>query len=217
MNSHRDSVGAGHDTLPQAKDVGQLLKPVAEVGEANETPTETPRNPDRSGDCYQRSFISETQSYITQYVQTADQKAVFLFTSAAAILAFLSHDGASGRWLKDPLTWTAMDFVTFVSMATLALAALASVSVSVPRLPADQRGLVSFLGIARFATATEYAEELAGTPDGALLTLRAKHCHVLAAVCRKKYRVLRLAVALEAIGISGAVVYFLLSPHSGTP
>lgn len=208
--SDEQSTGPQPAPLPVSGDLGQLV-----AKSSAEAPPPTAAAMHTNGeDAYLPAFIGEAHSYITQYIQSADQKAMFLFGAAAALLAFLHQDGASGHWLRTPAAWGLVGTVTFMAMFALACAAIAAVAAIVPRLPASGKNLVSFLGIAEYKTPQEYAEGLAQTPHSALLAEKAQHCHTLAAVCCSKYRFLQAAVILEVIGVAGAVLYFLFAQGS---
>jgi len=215
--SDEEALGRLPAALPVSGELGELVP--EPPGEA--TPPAAASAPatlrTEEENAYLPAFVGEVHSYITQYIQSADQKAVFLFSAAAALLAFLHQDGGSLRWLKTPAAWGFLGTVTFVAMFALACAAIAAVAVVIPRLPASGRGLVSFLGIAEHGTPRQFAEALAQASKTALLAEKAQHCHTLATVCRTKYRLLRAAVIFEAIGVLGAVLYFLFAANAGTP
>lgn len=211
--SEEKAVGSLPSTLPVSGDLGQL---VAEpVTEAITPAASAPIPAHATENDYLPSFLAQTHSYVTQHIQGADQKAIFLFSAAAALLAFLHQDGASELWLKPLNDWGLIEAVTSAAMVSLALAAIAAVGVVTPRLPSPQKGLVSFLGIAAYHSEREYTADLNRAPRTALLAEKASHCHTLAKVCAVKYRLLRVAVIFETIGIIGAVVYFLFVRGGG--
>jgi hypothetical protein len=102
-----------------------------------------------------------------------------------------------------------MSAIIFVGMTALAGAAGVAVSVVVPRLPGKGKDLVSFNGISSHALPEDYGRAVFGAGPDALLMAKVHHCHTLAGVCRVKYSLLRIAVLLEAVGVTGTVVYFL--------
>jgi len=199
-------------SLPVTGELGELVREhPTEVAPPAAASSPTPVRPPSDDDTYLPTFVGETHSYITQYIQNADQKAVFLSGVAAALLAFLHQDRGSAWWLKPLAAWGFLSAVTLVAMLALAGAAIAAVAVIVPRLPGRGRGAVSFLGIAAYETPDEYAQSLLRTSGPALLAEKAQHCHTLAQVCCAKYRVLRIAVVLEALGMIAAVVYLVFA------
>ncbi len=95
--SEEKAVGPVPSPLPVSGDLGQLL---AEPAMEAAPPTASAPAPAQAGENgYLPDFLAETHSYVTQYIQAADQKAIFLFSAAAALLAFLHQDGAAERWL----------------------------------------------------------------------------------------------------------------------
>jgi len=207
------TVGRPQTPLPGGGDLGQLPTiltpdPVA--------PDATSATPPKSasptvGSEYMAVFVGETHAYVTQYIQAADQKAIFMFSAAAALLAFLYQDGAPAHWIKPLSEWGLISVLTFVGSTALAAAAALSVAVVVPRLPGDGQDLVSFNGIARHLSKDAYAAAVLGaTPDG-LLAAKSQHSYTLARVCRDKYYVLRAAVLLQVVGVAATLLYFVFS------
>lgn len=196
--------------LPVNREMGTLGTAPPTESDLSGTSAPTPLS-EEGENKYLPSFLAETNSYITQYIQGADQKAIFLFSIASAILAFLHQDGASEYWLRPLASWNLLSTITFTAMFSLASSIVISVSIVKPRLPGSEKGLVSFLGIANYEGPHEYAADLARTSRLALLTEKARHCYILAAICRKKYILLTYAVILEAIGLTTSVFYFLFA------
>lgn len=213
--SDEQTAGPPPTPLPVTAELGQLVaEPRAGAPPASEASSATAL-PAPSEDPYLPAFIGETHSYVTQYIQSADQKAVFLFSTATALLAFLHQDGGSARWLKAPAAWGFLGSVTCIAMLALAGAAVFAVAVVIPRLPGSAKSLVSFLGIAEHETPQEYADRLLRTPGPALLAEKAQHCYTLATVCRRKHRLLQGAVILEALGVAATMLYFLFARAGG--
>jgi hypothetical protein len=204
------NIDSSSTPLPVAREMGTLEKaPHVELDRLDSSAS-TPLS-EEGGNEYLPSFLAETSSYVTQYIQGADQKAIFLFSIASAILAFLHQDGASEYWLKPIASWNLLSTITFIAMFSLATSIIISISVVKPRLPGSEKGLVSFLGIANYGNPDEYAADLARTSRSALLTEKSRHCHILASICRRKYTLLTYAIILEAIGLTTSVFYFLFA------
>ncbi len=160
------------------------------------------------------SFVADTGSYITQYIVGADQKAVFLSGVAAAFLGFLVANGAL-RYLVNETAWGPAGWAAVLGTATSAGACLLSMWAVKPRLPGREKGLVSFLGIAAYESPNAYAEALAAVTPAVLVTERARHCYVLATICRRKSSLLLVAVLLEVLALLSGTLYFLLQPPGG--
>ena len=160
---------------------------------------------------YAPHFIDDVHSYIREHIRNADRKAVFFFGATTALLAFLHSVGASSRWLKPVPTWTVMDAITFVGMLTLAAAAMAAAFTVVPRLPGPKGGMLYFNAIAKYGSPSEYAAGVFGVTEHVLVTEKAEHCHVLARICRTKYRCLCVSLWLSFVGLAGTFAFLLFS------
>lgn len=154
-------------------------------------------------------FAEETHQYIREYIRLADQKATFFFTGGTALLAFLYKANVSSHWLKPIMTWNVLDVVAFVAMAALAVAALASMLVVIPRTPGSLRGYLFWEAIAEYESARTYADEVSQLSSASLFQIKAEHSYDLARVCRRKYRLLRLALRVGAVGLGAALLVFL--------
>ena len=94
-------------------------------------------------------------------------------------------------------------------MLALASAALTSACVVVPRLPGSKRGFLYFNAIAEHESPVEYAGGVLGATGQVLLTEKAKHCHILAVVCRSKYQFLRVSLWFSLVSLACAFAYLL--------
>ena len=162
---------------------------------------------------YAPQFVDDVHGYIREHIRNADRKATFFFGSMTAVLAFLYSVGASARWLKPIHTWNPMDAVTFLGMVGISAAAILAAWAVVPRLPGSKRGLLYFNAIAEHPSPVEYAARVLGTSEKVLINEKAQHCHVLAGVCRAKYRCLGASLWLSFVGLVCTFI-FLLFDHS---
>jgi hypothetical protein len=161
-------------------------------------------------------FAEETHQYIRDNIRLADQKATFFFTAATALLAFLYQNRVSEYWLKPVMTWNILDICAFGAMISLAIGALLSLSVVMPRLPGSRRGFLFWEAIAEFDSGRQYADDLATLSQATLAQQKAEHCHDLAKVCRAKYQWLKIALVVCGVGLTFAVIVFLvLIPGGG--
>jgi hypothetical protein len=168
----------------------------------------TDRAPTEAGEAA-ADHAEHVHRYLSDYIKFADQKATFVFGGAAALLAFLYKAEASRRWLKPVGGWTLGDALAFLAMLALAAAALVAVAVIVPRLGGSRRGLIFWESIAQFESGAEYAAAVTGVGAADLLRAKLQHCWELSGVCRRKYRVLGVAIWLGAVGLYAAVVFLL--------
>lgn len=160
---------------------------------------------------FRAKFAEENHQYIREYIRLADQKATFFFTGATALLAFLYRNGVSARWLKPLMSWNVLDVASFIAMFSLALSALSALWVVIPRTAGSKRGYFFWGAIAEYESGRQYSDELATLTQATLIQTKVEHCFELARVCKSKYGVLRFALWLGAIGVTGALLVFLFT------
>ena len=156
-------------------------------------------------------FAEQTHQYIRDFIKLGDQKATFFFTGATALLAFLYRNGVSARWLRPVMDWNILDVFAFVAMVALAIGAVMALVVIIPRTPGSRRGFVFWEAIAEYDSGRQYADDLAMMSTGSLYQIKAEHCFDLARVCRSKYKFLRFALWIGAIGLAASLLVFLTS------
>lgn len=154
-------------------------------------------------------FAEFIHQYIREYIRAADQKATFFFTGATALLAFLYRNEVSARWLKPIMQWDVLDVVSFVAMTALAVGALTAVFIVIPRTPGSRRGFVFWEAIAEYPTGREYSDDVSSLSAATVSQVKAEHCFDLARVCRRKYKVLRCALWICAVGLAATSLVFL--------
>lgn len=188
-----------------------IPRPVPEAAEQSNNDQATPLGVGSTAATpeFRSKFAEETHQYIRDNIRLADQKATFFFTAATALLAFLYQNRVSESWLKPVMTWNILDICAFVAMISLAIGALVSLSVVMPRLPGSRRGFLFWEAIAEYDSGRQYADDLATLSQATLAQQKAEHCHDLAKVCRTKYQWLKIAVIVCGIGLTFAVVVFL--------
>lgn len=156
-------------------------------------------------------FSEHAHKYLREVIGLADQKATFLFTGATALLAFLYKNGVSARWLKSLMAWNILDMVAFFAMSSLAVAAFIALLVTIPRTPGSLRGYLFWEAIAEHDSGRDYADGVARLSGASLFQITAEHCYELARVCRRKYKLLRLALYVGAVGLAAALLVFLFA------
>lgn len=164
-------------------------------------------------------FVGSVHEYIRDNIRLADQKATFFFTGATALLAFLYRNDVSSRWLKPPMQWNLLDMAAFIAMVALAVGAFLSLVVIIPRTPGSRRGFIFWEAIAEYDSGRDYADQLSGLSPATLFQIKAEHSYVLAGICRRKYKWLRLALWVGAVGLGAAlfVFLFLTAPTARQP
>jgi hypothetical protein len=205
--------------LASGADLGSLPVPVPRAAALPATASApTPASGPQGSSAYLRTLTGETHNYVSQYIAVADQKAVFIAATAAALLAFLYQSGAGAQWLKEPKTWSVVSVVALVAMATLSVATVWAVWVVKPRLLHGGQDPVSFPGIALYPSPKEYLEDLLVQSDDDLMVQKLQHTHALATICRSKHQALARIVVIETVGFAASALYFLLSkPAGGAP
>ncbi len=155
-------------------------------------------------------FASDVHTYIRQYIQFADQKAAFLFAGVATMTAFLHGRGITKLWFKDPRQWAIPDAIAFIAVAGLLVGAALAVFVILPRLGGAARGIVFWNAITLFENGKEYAAHVQKCDPAELAAAKLEHCHELARVCRRKYRIVAWALWCGSIGLVASVAYLSL-------
>lgn len=204
------------NTLPISVQLGELHTEVADTSARSATAGATVEEMSIQSEqnSYATRFVDDVHDYIREHIRNADRKAVFFFGSTTAVLAFLHSVGASDRWLKSPYTWNLLDAITFVGMLGIAAGALSAAFIVVPRLPGSTRGLLYFNAIAEHSSPAEYAGKILGTSQQVLINEKAKHCYVLAGVCRAKFRWLSRSLWLSFVGLVCTFAFLLLGYSS---
>src|SRR5258708_4208150 len=156
-------------------------------------------------------FAEEVHNYVREYIRNADQKATSFFAAATAMLAFLNTQNVASHWLKDVRQWTFTDFLGFLSMFGLGIAAGTFLAVVFPRLKGSRRGILFFNAIAEHDNSSEYADEVIRRSGEQLLRAKLQHAYDLSKICTRKYRTLCAGFWIGSVGIGAAVLYLLLS------
>jgi len=154
-------------------------------------------------------FTEFVHVYVREYIRAADQKATFFFAGSTALLAFLYRNNVSVHWLKPVMQWNILDVISFVAMVALAAGALAAVLVVIPRTPGSRRGFVFWEAIAEYGGARDYADDVQTLSAATIGQIKAEHSYDLAKVCRRKYRMLRVALWICAAGLLASSLVFL--------
>lgn len=153
-------------------------------------------------------FAEEKHQYLREYINVADQKAIFFFTINSSLLVFLNTEKASSHWLKlSP--WSILDLVICVAMVGLTISAILFLGVVTPRLKGSKRGLIFFSAIAEYATKEEYINTVQKLSETNLLTEKLQHCYELAKICSAKYGVLISGQYISLISIICSFIFLL--------
>ena len=134
----------------------------------------------------------------------------FLFAGVATMTAFLHGRGITKLWFKDPRQWAIPDAIAFIAVAGLLVGAALAVFVILPRLGGAARGIVFWNAITLFENGKEYAAHVQKCDPAELAAAKLEHCHELARVCRRKYRIVAWALWCGSIGLVASVAYLAL-------
>lgn len=144
-------------------------------------------------------FAHESHEYMREYIRNADQKAIFYFSICSALLAFEHIQSWVTRWTKSPLTWSIMDFASFVSMVGLAIAAALFLFAVVPRLGGSPRGLIFFKSVANYSSADQYIADITRQKEADLTAEKLRHSYELAKIATSKYRVIGIGLGIAFV------------------
>jgi hypothetical protein len=156
-------------------------------------------------------FSEEVHQYLREYIRNADQKAIFFFTISSGFLVFLNSEKVSKHWLKVPSMWTMIDFIAFLSMTTLTIAAIFFLWVIIPRLNGSKKGLVFFNSIAEYTIGNEYIVDVLRSSEVSLTHEKLKHCYELAKICNTKYKRLVSGLYVGMVAFASSLIYLLIT------
>ena len=147
-------------------------------------------------------FACHVHEYLRQFIQAADQKAVFTLLASSAVLGFVVTR------LIDTKCQRSLCFWVLGGLASLLLAGaggFAAVSVR-PRQNNVTDGLMAWMGILKHRDGAEYTEAV----NNANHTQEVLgHCYKLSGILRRKYDRLKCAIDFFMAG-SVATVLFLI-------
>jgi hypothetical protein len=146
-------------------------------------------------------FSEETHQYVREYIRLADQKAMFFFAGATALLAYLHKLGMTNKWIANPKIWGLLDVLAFLSTVSLILSTVACLATVIPRLNGSRRGLIFFAAIREYESGPDYATEVMKQSPSELCDAKLRHIYDLSAVCKEKYNMLRWGQWLGACGV----------------
>lgn len=155
-------------------------------------------------------FAAFHEQYVTKYIQLADAKAGATFTICSGAFAYL--------WTRDAfieaiLYSRAWGFVAVSGIAMLLLAAGSAMAfyVIAPRLARSGNDIVFWKSVAEMPHRDSLADAVLGGSREQLARERLRHCYDLSKVCASKYRWLRRAMLVGAVGLIAALAATFLS------
>lgn len=205
QNESQSSSNEPEPSITGLKNSGALSsKPTSELPESA---ISTKKNSLPDFDC-KILFTEQTNAYIRQYIQAADQKATFYFAFFAAIIAYSDSSGILKLWISNISTWRLKETLSFISSVLLVLSAFGCLWVVKPRLTGSKRGLIFFKAISEFESQNEFFREMASSSAYKIYEEKIKHTYEIARVCSKKYHI--LGISLWAGGVGFALLVLLM-------
>jgi hypothetical protein len=158
-------------------------------------------------------FINDIKTVLIENIKLADDKAKAVFAISAAFLVYL-FNGAGWPNFNSLLVVCDLSQITrlaFLCLSMLALLASSvhSLLVAIPRMGTAFRGIVFFGSIAKWGSASEYADTVLQSDILDLRRESAMHNYELSGVAVKKFRA--RCLILMAVGVALALAYIGLS------
>lgn len=151
-------------------------------------------------------FADFLHGAIMQNINLADRKAGIIFTLVSAATLFLFRQAPdmivglqAGPSVRGVLWW--------LIVVLLIGAAVSAFFVIFPRIRRRGPGAVFWGDIAAYAEEADFVADVTAMSGPEVARAKLTQCYDLSAICRAKYRMLRLSMALTAAGL----VLFLLS------
>jgi hypothetical protein len=143
------------------------------------------------------AFAEFEHQYLREYVGLADQKAGIAVAVYAALLTFLV-DHIPSNFMDADAPWTVA--LTLAALVLLLAAAILALLVVIPRLGSDGRSIIYFGDVSQRTNSKDYLREVTSKANGQINAAIIEHCHVLAGICSKKYRMLRKSIVCGSFG-----------------
>lgn len=209
MTDHRDTVTGKSNAISPPRDLDSVS--IAPTASAPSLPDTTAKiaAPNEPATGSTLKFAAESHEYVREYIRNADQKAIFYFSVCSALLAFEHTQGWGRRWLKAPLTWSAVELLTCVAMLTLAVAASLFLYTVLPRLGGSPRGFIFFKAISAYESADAYISDVIKRTEADLAVEKLRHTYELASVASSKYATLNLGLRVGTAGIVCSLLLLL--------
>lgn len=154
-------------------------------------------------------FAEETHQYVREQIRSADQKAIFFFAGATALLGYMHNHGLTNRWVVPPTTWGFVDMLAFLATICLILSAMACIRTVVPRLKGSMRGFIFFAAICQYDNAQAYVTDIMKQDRSKLCEAKLKHICELSSVCTRKYDMLKWGQWFGIIGVIAVLLLFI--------
>lgn len=161
-------------------------------------------------------FSRYVHSYIREHIAAADRKASFLFTCSAGLLTFIQRFIVPQIWRFPLSKWTLRECLGLAVLLLLGAAVIGAVIVIFPNLRRGQgKGFIFWESITSYASAESYSRAILQAEHMELIDSILTHCYTMAQVCRRKYRILNIAIIFATIGFGLALLLLAMMPTAG--
>jgi hypothetical protein len=149
------------------------------------------------------SFVHE---YIWGSILLAEQKAAFIFAADTAFIGYLVAT------IPTDFGHLQMSLMAILVCAfSLLIGSIsATVSIVMPRLGGDLRGMIYFKAVASRPTAADYMSEVLRANRPELDSATMQHIYEIATICTRKYERVRWALWLGLFGFIAGFLWILL-------
>lgn len=154
-------------------------------------------------------FAKYVHAYTTELIKLADQKAIFIFAFASAVIVYLHSKNVHKLWFTDLKNWHLQEVFAFLSMTILGIGLVAACWVIRPRLKSTQKCYVFFNSIVNFKSADQYILEIFASSDNNLNKYLLYHTYNISKVCSAKYTALNIAIWATLTGTLTTVILIL--------
>ncbi len=141
------------------------------------------------------SFAELVHEYLRDNITLADQKCAIVFTLVSVALFFLFEELKKNNGLSSDV-WIFAALVCFATAAVFAFWAI------FPRLKGAAGHIIYWKAISEHRNSSTFIEKVTQNSAEASAKQTLKHCYELSVICKKKYRLLRISLWLNGIGLA---------------
>lgn len=159
-------------------------------------------------------YADQQFEMVTRNIETADAKAGIVSTLVGGFLAVLATQ--QGEMMRG-VGASSNAFLQFLDTSSFIIggiclvgSGLYSLSVIFPRLAVRQGDLAFWGSISLFPSSADFVEKLDAASADELSDQRVRQCYDLARVCRRKYEMLRISMALGAVGFGVGIISMIV-------
>jgi hypothetical protein len=177
------------------------------------------RDPDKSAEATDK-FLWDVHKYTNDYIRFADTKAAFVAAASTALIGTLvSSTVLDSCFRVTPCAWSKVQWLAMVGLLLLAASLSLAVNAIRPRLwNSTSVGYIFWESVAGHRTAKAFSEAVSNLTATERMKATSEHLFALAAVAKRKYDFVKLAIYAGIPGglLAGIALFMrhaLLSPH----